>query len=210
MRAALTFLMLTTLSGCALLDMLPERTPAAVPIAKVYRSKSVDGHEIRRVAVIPFTDRAGHPSWTQAIEQALVAAMRKNHPLDIVRLPASALTDREEKNFHEDATVHQETLVRLRKAYNIDAVIFATVTHFRAYTPMLVGLKLDMFSAGAGDVVWEVNAVYDAGAADVAQDVHNYHDTVLASDDSLEGHKLILLSPSRFTRYACARIVETW
>ena len=67
-----------------------------------------------------------------------------------------------------------------------------------------------MFSAGAGDVIWEVDALFDARKEDVVRDVHNYHDKVLADSGSLEDYRIILMSPSQFMEYACARIAETW
>jgi hypothetical protein len=198
------------MGGCAILELITGGTPSAMPVVQVYRAEPADGHRIRRVGMLPFVDLSGHAQDAEDIESILLSAMRQRRAFDVVTLPPTALTDREEKDFYRDATVHQETLVRLHRDYNVDAVIFGTITHYKPYSPIVLGIKLDMFSAGAGDVIWEVNAHYDSRNQDVVQDVHNYHDTVLAPSGSLEDYRIILMSPRQFAAYACARIAATW
>jgi hypothetical protein len=74
---------------------------------------------------------------------------------------------------------------------------------------MVLGLQVTLVSASTGDVLWSANGLFDASDAGVEQDVHNWHDTALARSGSLEGWRLVLVSPSRFSNYACSRIADT-
>jgi hypothetical protein len=75
---------------------------------------------------------------------------------------------------------------------------------------MSLGIQVTLVSARTGEVLWSANALFDARDSAVAQDVHNWHDTHLAPSKSLEGWRLVLLSPSRFAAYACSRLADTW
>jgi len=210
MRLLLGLLAPVLLGGCGLFDLLPEPTPPPENIPQVFRSQPVDGHPVRRVALLPFSDLSGHPREREQVENALVGALRRAQPFDLVRLEESALTRKERESYQRDGTIHQDTLVRLGKEHHIDAVLFGVMTRFSPYTPLVLGLKLDMVSAGAGDVIWEVNAVYDGADARVARDAHNFYKRRRTPDDSLEDYHIILVSPKQFTAYVCTRIVDTW
>lgn len=202
-------LALVALPCCAFLGG-PEPVPEAERIAAAWRSPTIDGHKIRRVVVVPFQDLTGHPEATRAVQQSVIDEIQRLQPFEIFHANNERiLTREEEEHFLNAGTIDKEALVRVSREHHADAVLYGAVTRFRAYEPMLVGIKLNLVSAGAGDVVWSVSALFDAGDASCARDVHhwfaNHADQRTGAD-----WRTTLLSPARFTSYASSRVVATW
>lgn len=198
------------LGGCGLLDRLPEPTPASQDIPVAYRSLTADGHQMRRVVVLPFVDAIRAPDQIQMIEDAFVASLRKHQYFEVVTVHESPLLSEAEQDVFRSGVFQKKTLLAMAERYRADGVLFGIVTHFRPYEPPCLGLKVELVSVGAGDVVWSAKGLFDAGDERTAMDVHNYHDVRLASSSSLEGWRRMLTSPRRYTRYVCDRMVDTF
>lgn len=210
-RKALLAVALITLPGCSLYNhYLGEPTPQPVTIPVSYRSPTVDGHRIRRVAVLPFRDDTEHPEHAGGVQRAFVDAMNRRQVFEVVEVGLDELDAREEREFFRNGRVARDTLMRLASAYNADGVLYGVVTRYRAYEPMAIGLRISLVSAGAGDLVWEANGLFDSADARVVQDVHHWYDTEVDRSDHLERWRSVLMSPTRFSSYACSRIVTTW
>ncbi|MSR75864.1 MAG: hypothetical protein EXS14_10395 [Planctomycetes bacterium] len=210
MRLSVLLLLALGAAGCVALGG-DEPTPDAERIPAAWRSPTIDGHKIRRVVVVPFQDLSGHPIEARAIMQGVVDEIQRRQPFEIFHADSKTLSNEEEDRYLHSGTIDKEALVRVSQEHHADAVLYGVVTRYRAYEPMLLGMQLNLVSTGAGDIVWSTSALFDASDARCAADVHNWHDTSLDhAADTMNGWRTILLSPARFTAYACARMVATW
>lgn len=207
---AATVLGACALSGCGLVESFLDPTPNREDVAVAWRAPTVDGHQIRRVVVLPFQNLCDHPEQVSIVESAFVDEFQKRQAVEVVSLDRGALTESEEEAFLINGRVQADTLVRLSRHHQADAVLYGAVTQYKGYEPLALGLRVELVSAGAGDVVWSANGIFDAADDRVQRDVRNFHDTTLGETHSLEGWRLVLMSPNRFATYACARVVETY
>jgi hypothetical protein len=192
-------------AGCCLRRFTPE----AVPIASSYAVPPSDGREILRVVVPPFQDDTGSPAQAEVARTALMRALGKKQRFEMIAVGEHELRDILPPTTFESGVIPRDVLLAAARRYRADVVLFGVLTQFRPYEPIVIGMSVELASVGTGEVVWSSSGLYDAGTKDVARDVHNYSDKQLASTASLEGWRINLLSPSRFTEYACSRLVET-
>lgn len=209
MRILSVLLLTGLIASCGMVDTITKTKPVRQDIAVSYRGPSADGHDIRRVVVIPFQDRSTGAA-TEMIHDVFVSEFQKRHQVEVIGLGSEALTDSEERAFYATGTVRQETVVRMIQQYNADAVVYGVITRWRAYTPPALSIRVTMVSGGAGDVVWEAHGVFDTSEKRVQQDIHHYHDTVLAKSDNLEQWHRVKQSPWMFSAYCCARLASTF
>lgn len=210
MRTLLFALLLFPAGGCALGDLFPEPVPRQEDIAVSWRAGRHNGEDVRRVAVLPFMNLSPHEEAARRAEDALVTELRKRRVFELVQVGAGALTEREEQDFFRTGTIRNTTLLRMNETYNAGAVLYGVVTHYRPYEPLMVGLRVELVSAGDGRVLWAADGLFDAGDERVVDDVHNYHATKQAPSGKLEGWRSILVSPTRFTTYAASRMAEEY
>ena len=199
------------LSSCHMRDhYLGEPTPEPVTIPISYRAPTVDGFKIRRVLVLPFRDDTAHPEHDGGIQRAFVDALNRRQVFEVVELDRHTLGASAEQEFRLSGKISKRALMELARTYGADGVLYGSVTRYRAYEPMAVGLGVYLVSAGAGDLVWDANGLFDSSDSRVIRDVHHWYDTEVDRSDHLERWRSVLMSPARFGAYACSRIVNTW
>lgn len=186
-----------------------DHTPSEVPLASSYSQPSSDGRDIMRVVVPPFQDHTGSPRQAEVVRTALMRALGKRQRFELIPVGEHELREFLPPDVFDSGIISRETLLAAARRYRADAVLFGVLTQFRPYEPLVIGMSVELASVGTGEVVWSSSALYDAASKDVTQDVHNYNNVQLAGTTSLEGWRIILMSPSRFTEYACARIAAT-
>jgi len=210
MRTILLFT-LVILPGCGMIEhYVGEATPRQESIAVAWRSPTIDGHRIRRVIALPFRDDTDYPGLSDGIQSGFVDALNNRQAFEVVSLGREVLTDSDEELWFRTGRVRKDTIITLSRTYHADAVLYGTVTRYRAYEPMAVGLRISLVSSGAGDPVWEANALFDTADARIVRDVHNWWNREAADIGQLENWRTVLMSPTLFITYACTRVVETW
>ncbi len=203
---ALASLAIVLTAGCI---SFREPTPAPVPLASAHQSLPSDGRPIRRVVVPPFQDLNGSSRDAEQVRTALIRALGRSQRFELVPLGETELREVLPASTFETGVIPREALISSARRYRADGVLFGVLTHYKPYEPLVIGITVELAAASTGEVVWSASGLYDAGTQDVTEDVHNYHDTELAASGSLEGWRLILMSPSRFTDYACSRLAAT-
>ena len=205
-RNRVLFVLIMTLFSCNLFwRNLGKKKPV-----EAYFSDPRDTAPLRRVVVLPFSIEGRSDADPMLVWSIFCKELQKTARFEVLPLP------------EEDRDEWLDNIARLRgifpisklldfcDKYKADAVIFGTVTRFRAYKPPCLGLRIGMVSAQTGQVVWETDAVYDMSEEDSLLDLKNYISSVTAPIDSLHSWELTLLSPRRFVSYVCYRIVEKW
>jgi hypothetical protein len=203
------FVLLGVLALAASCCRLPDVTPPACPIATSYAQPSSDGREVMRVVIPPFQDQTGSPQQAEDVRTALMRALGKRQKFEMVALGEHELREFLPQGTFESGVISRDTLLAAARRYRADGVLFGNLTEFRPYEPIIIGLSVELASVGTGEVVWSSSGLYDAASRDVTQDVHNFSNKQLAGTSSLEGWRIILMSPSRFTEYACSRLADT-
>jgi len=186
----------------------PDPTPAPRDVAASWSSSRPTRLPVRRVLVPPFQDLTGHPGEVARIRDSMVDALARRGRFELVPVQAHELRDEIPASVFEAGAVPRRALLAAARRYRADAVLFGAVTRYRPYEPLLVALQVELVTADDGRSDWSASGTFDAATQDVVADVRNYHDVTLAATSSLEGWRLLLLSPSRFVDYACARLAE--
>jgi hypothetical protein len=159
--------------------------------------------------VPPFQDQTGSPRQTEVVRTALMRALGKRQKFEMIPVGEHELREILPAATFETGVIPRDVLLAAARRYRADGVLFGVLTQFRPYEPLVIGLSVELASVGTGEVVWSSSGLYDAATCDVTRDVHNFNNKQLAGTSSLEGWRIILMSPSRFTEYACARVAET-
>ncbi len=184
-------------------------TPPPAVIARSNVQAPSDGRTIHRVVVPPFDDLSGLSSESEGLRSAFVRALAQRQAFEVVPLGATQVRDVMPVGVMREGVVPREALIAIARRYRADGVLFATVTHWRPFEPMTLGMRVDLVSSSTGEVVWSAHGLYDSARHDVQQDVRNWHETGQAVTTSLEGWRVALLSPTRFAAYVCDRLVAT-
>jgi hypothetical protein len=207
-RAAATFLglvCLLTCPGCLMLDVTPAREDVVA-----YQVTPQRTAPFRRVLLAPLHREDAGEREEHVLRQALAAAMTANRIFEVVPISRRELADIAIERPRTKGTFGTEDLLELSRRFGVDGVLTGTLSQFRVYPQMQVGLRLHLIDCRTGRVAWGTDSFLDAADPRVARDAHNYYD--LDFNDrgrSLAQEEKILISPRLFSRYTAARVADT-
>ena len=205
MKHALGILILglLLLGGCQ--ATVPPKSTSCLNFNKAASFKTV---QIRRVLLLPFEYTTDRDAVIDEVTEAFVVELRKVGSFEVVVPTGDKSLLFLDQNIWAKGSVNFASALALRNKFDVDAIIFGNITHYRPYEPMLLGVKLSMISTDTGDVVWSADGVFDSNENDVAELVKQYFENT-HQKSSLYGWKLILLSMRRYSQFVANQLAET-
>lgn len=163
---------------------------------------------IRRVLLLPFEYNVDREAIIDEVTEAFAVELRKIGSFEVVVPSGNKTKLAPEHEIWDKGSINLSTLLALRKKYDVDAIVFGNITHYRPYEPMLLGVKAGMISTDTGTVVWSADGVFDSNENEVAELVKHYFEST-HQKNALYGWKLILLSMRRYSQFVANQITET-
>ena len=178
--------------------------PATLGSAEIV--SDFDSYELRRVGLLPLRgDGIDHESH-EAMETALITELDATTEFELLRLTAADLDEIPQSEPHRTGTYNPATILALARRYRLDAIIIGTVTDQQLFTPMRLGLQLDLVAAETGLAVWTAAVQLDTTRADVKQSLDAWSISHLGESETAT--HVSLISPGRFSRFAAWQIAQ--
>jgi len=184
--------------------------PVATAPVSCWRAEAFRLADVRRAVVLPFSREAPTADFLADLEATFAGEMQKERRFEVVPLGDSdaGLASAEVRR---EGAYRIGSLIEIARAYGADAALVGTVTQFRPYEPMALGLKVELVSAAAGDVVWSAEALFDCAEEATLEAIREYHAARGGRDErsDVTGWRRITTSPQAFARFVCARVAGT-
>jgi hypothetical protein len=190
--------------GCVLLQ--PQREFKSISF---YKSDEYNNTSVHRVLLVPFTFETNRGKVINEVTEAFFVELQKSAKFDIVQphgFPEELL---HQNDLWNKGLVRAETVIEAKKRFKVDAIIFGTITHYKPYEPPILGMKVGMFSAVTGNVIWTADTILDSSDASVVRLAKDYYRTNYQRKQSLYGWKIILLSMTRYAQFAAYQVITT-
>ncbi len=201
------------LAGCSVPPTVRRSLATPYHPVNVTRLAEVLPDTIRRVAILPIprsrTD-SNQAAGADALEPEFRAELHKLKKFEVIPVSPEKLhvltggTD-----WAADDRLPADFFERLRQATGCDAIIFLSLTTFRAYPPLQVGWKARLVDCEKHLTWWAVDEVFDAGGNAVAAAAVGFANRELNLPESAADGAAVLRSPRRFGQYTANAIVNT-
>lgn len=168
---------------------------------------------IRRVAVLPVVARPGDSALEagrEALQPVLYAELRKAGVFEVAEVPGELLrawTGR--SRWSAEETLPPDFLKLIQDRVGCDAVLFARLTHYRAYPPVAVGWSMKLVDAQTAGVFWAADEVFDAGNPSVSNAARHYYLGQIQQAGAPVDSRLVLDSPRRFGQFTVSQLAAT-
>lgn len=192
--------------GCA--SIFKEPTPPPQNLVNYYDGRDPVG-PLRRVVLLPLESESPDEDSLGLFEDALAAEMQRVGRFELVRPTAHEIADTEIRAARDTGVYRTKDLITLGRRFGADGIIFGAMPTFDPPPRMFLAVKLSLIDARQGFVIWSTDTAFDAQDQKVAKDMHNFHDTTLAGEESLVGYGIVGQSPRLFAKYAARRVIET-
>lgn len=196
-----------SIQGCGVYQMLIKEEKEN-PV-NFYKSEEYGNSKIQRVLLIPFTYETGREKIVNEITEAFFVELQKSAKFDVVTPHEFHETFFKQEDLWIKGLVRPETIVEAKKKYQVDAIMFGTITRYKPYEPPVLGIKVSMFSTTSGNVIWTSDTIFDSSESAVIKQVKAYYKEYYQRKQSLYGWKILLLSSERYARFIAHQVIAT-
>jgi hypothetical protein len=203
LKTTLLLSMIVGLSGCAF-DF--DNRPAATKC--YYRNPDKRVSSIGRVAIVELDNESGYPAISADVSETLYHQLQKKQVAGLfvvhkndphwkaLQLPPSSPYDLQQ-------------LANIRSALKCDALLVGTITEYKPYPHLAVGLRLKMIDLSDGRLVWGYEQIWDTADRTCQQRAERYYQSEKSADFGLLRKKLISASSIEFLKFVSFEVSQT-
>ncbi len=174
-----------------------------------HKSEEYNNSKLRRVLLLPFTIESNRDKVVNEVTEAFLVELQKIAKFSVIVPHEFQDILSQQKDIWTRGLIREETIVEAKKRYNVDAIIFGTITQYQPYEPPVLGIKVGMFSTRTGDIMWNADAIFDSSEATVIKLLKNYYKEHYQRKQSLYDWKILLLSMKRYAQFVAYHMVGT-
>ncbi len=162
---------------------------------------------IGRVAIVELQNKSNYPQVSADMTDALYQAIQKRQIFGVMIVnqsdPAWQIIQSD-----IDTNVFQQ-LSLLRKQLKCEAVILGTVTEYRPYPHMMIGLRLKLLDLTDSQTIWAAEQVWDSSDKNLEPKIKEYFRKQRKGDLEPLGEDLVSLSSIEFLKFVAYEVAST-
>jgi len=203
-RVAILFFLAALLSGCGFYYYR-----ASVPAADYYYlnpHKSLS--TIGRAAILELDNDSSYPEISTDVTEKLYQALQKKQLFGLTVVHQNDPSWRS-LQLDLDSKYTLEQIMSIRKALKCDAVLLGTITEFRPYPHMTIGLRLKLIDLRDGQLLWALEQVWDSADKTTEYRIRDYFRSQKRSGYAPLHEQLATVSPLEFIKFVSYEVAET-
>lgn len=185
--------------GCLLAPRLEMPALAHAEVASDFET-----YTLRRVGLMPIAGLPDDPRLAESFRAALQSELSRSAPYELVTLTDLQLEAVDDSEPYLRGAYQPRTILELSHRYQLDGLLFPTVTQQRNFPPQELGVVLDLVATETGLAVWSARLYLDANDPDVVTGLKVYYG--IGDEDASHPWELALLSPERYARFAAYQL----
>jgi hypothetical protein len=181
------------------------RQPAAAPPVNYseYHAHPFSWFGVSRVLVLPLDNETTFSHASEEVRNALVTELQQLGCFEVVPAPPEVCTTLS-RYARANGRFNELALIQMARDFRADVIILGTLSQFSPYTPVRMGLVLQVISPADGVVVASVDGVWDSANPWIAQRARDYYLQSCRRRDEPLTADLVLDSPRLYQRFVCA------
>lgn len=163
---------------------------------------------IGRTALVELANDSTFPQISADVTEALYQALQKKQ---VFGLTVVRQNDPVRRNLQLDisTTYTFEQLSAMRRTLKCDAVLRGTVTAFKPFPHMIIGLRLELIDLADGQLLWALEQIWDATDKNVQDRIKNYYSTHFLPGSEALQEELGTVSSLKFLKFVAFETAET-
>ncbi len=174
-----------------------------------HKTEEYNNASLQRVLLLPLTIESKRDKVTDEVTEAFSIELQRSAKFSIVEANEFQDILSQQKDIWNRGLIRAETIVEAKKRYKVEAIIFGQITQYQPYEPPILGIKIGMFSAKSGNIMWSADAIFDSSQASVIKLLKSYHKKQYQRKQSLYDWNLIMLSMKRYSQFVAYHIIKT-
>lgn len=174
-----------------------------------YLNPYKDLRRIGRVALVEIAGMTDDPQIAETMTDALFLEAQKKQIFGVVVVHR---TNPEWQELQEnlDSSQALRQLAAAREALNCNGLLVGTLTQYRPYPHMVIGMRLKLLDLTDGQLLWGMEEVWDSSDRSIQKRIKAY-----LKEDRKTGHsplreELVIVSPLSFSKFVAYEVAGTF
>ncbi len=191
------------LSGCI---SYYNDSPPAADYYFINPNKSLS--TVGRVVVVGLNNNSNYPEISKDVTEKLYQALQKKQVfgLTVVRQDDPLWRSTQ---LGLDSRYTLEEIINLRETLQCDAVLLGTITEFRPFPHMIIGLRLRLLDLRDGDLLWALEQVWDSADKITEYRIKDYFQAHKRSGYAPLQEQLTSVSSLEYIKFVSYEVAET-
>lgn len=173
-----------------------------------YLNPDRDLSTIGRGAVVELDNDSSYPEISADVTEALFLALQKKQVFGL------AVVHRQDPAWRSlqldlDSAYTLEQLSAIRRTLKCDAILVGTITEYRPYPHLTLGLRMKLIDVSSGELLWALEQVWDASDKATEGRIKKYFDRQMRSDSAALREQLVTVSSLKFVGFVAYEVAET-
>ena len=164
--------------------------------------------EIGRVVIVELDNDSSYAQVTTDVTETLFQALQKKQVFSL------AVVHRHDPSWRGmwlegESTFDLNQMLTIRETLKCDGLLVGTITEFRPYPHMAIGLRLKLLDLTDGEIVWALEQIWDSTDKSTEKRIKNYFKSQKASELAPLHEQLAAISPLEFVKFVSYEVAET-
>jgi len=183
------------------------QTPAS-QAAYYYLNPGKTLSSLGRVAIVELDNDSSYPQVSTDVTASLFQALQKKQVFGLTIIHRNDPTWR---SLQMDAasTYGLDQMRTIRETLKCDGLLLGTITEFRPYPHMAVGLRLKLLDLRDGQLLWAIEQVWDSADKRTEKRIKDYYKSEKRLAFAPLHEQLATVSPLEFIKFVSFEVAET-
>lgn len=186
-----------------------------------YLNQDKDLSTVGRTALVELDNKSSYPQISTDVTEVLFQALQKKQPfgLAVVRrnnpvwrslqLDLNSAYQTQNSALAVPPTYTLDQLTAIRKTLKCDAVLIGTISQFKPYPHMAIGLRLKLVDLRDGQLLWALEQIWDNSDKTTEYRIKDYFQYQKRSGFAPLREQLVTVSPLEFIKFVAYEVAET-
>jgi hypothetical protein len=164
---------------------------------------------VGRVAFIQLDNNSSYPQISSDMTQAIFLTLQKKQLFGLTVIDQDSPAWRS-LQLDLDVPYDLEQLSAMRGTLKCDAVLTGTVTEYKPYPHMAIGLRMKLLDVSDGQLLWALEQVWDSSDKKTERSIRRYFESRMRSGSSPLSEQLAIVSSLEFIRFVAHEVAQTF
>ncbi|HUS71950.1 MAG TPA: hypothetical protein VMY06_02705 [Sedimentisphaerales bacterium] len=194
----------------------------AAPMAEYYyRNPNKDLSTVGRTALVELENNSSYPQISADVTESLFQALQKKQlfGLAVIRrsdpawrslqLGLNSVPQTQSTAAAGSSAYTLDQLVAFHKTLKCDAILLGTITQFKPYPHMAIGLRLKLVDLRDGQLLWAFEQIWDTADKTTELRIKSYFQYQIRSGFEPLREQLVAVSPIEFIKFVVYEVAAT-
>jgi hypothetical protein len=163
---------------------------------------------IGRVVIVELENKSSYTKISKDVTETLYQALQKKQVFGLTVVHRHDPSWRSLR-LEENSTYNLHQILTIQETLKCDGLLMGTITEFRPYPHMGIGLRLKLLDLTDGQLTWALEQVWDSTDKTTEKRIKDYFKSRKGSNLSPLHEQLATVSPLEFIKFVSYEVAET-